>query len=130
MALSIDLAPTLLEVAGRADAPASRAARSCRVLRGTRAEWRTSFLIEYFSDTVFPRIRNMGYDAVRTERYKYIHYRELDGMDELYDLEADTAEMNNAVGDPARAANLRTLKEELGRLRRPGTAEPAADSAR
>ena len=31
----------------------------------------------------------MGYQAVRTERYKYIHYTELSGMDELYDLRSD-----------------------------------------
>ena len=30
----------------------------------------------------------MGYDAVRNDRYKYIRYRELDGMNELYDLRA------------------------------------------
>jgi len=33
----------------------------------------------------------MGYRAVRTERWKYIHYLELEGMDELYDLEVDPA---------------------------------------
>ena len=37
--------------------------------------------IEYYSDTVWPRIRNMGYKAVRTDRWKYIQYTELDGMD-------------------------------------------------
>src|SRR5687768_18259426 len=47
-----------------------------RSLRGVAREWRTSFLIEYWSDTVFPRIQRMGYDAVRTERHKYIRYRE------------------------------------------------------
>jgi len=30
--------------------------------------WRDSFLIEYFSDKVFPRISRMGYQAVRDER--------------------------------------------------------------
>ena len=100
------------------------------LLRGNSRDWRTSFLIEYYSDTVFPRILNMGYQSVRTERWKYIHYTELDEMDELYDLAADPAELNNAIGDPARAPDLRTLKEELGRLLRPGTAEPAVDSAR
>ena len=48
---------------------------------------REDFLIEYFSDAVFPRIRNMGYQAVRTRRWKYIHYVDLSGADELYDLQ-------------------------------------------
>ena len=129
-ALNIDVAPTLLELAG-APIPADIEGRSLMpLLRGNSRDWRTSFLIEYYSDSVFPRILNMGYQSVRTERWKYIHYTELDEMDELYDLAADPAEMNNAIGDPARAADLRTLKEELGRLLRPGTAEPAVDSAR
>ena len=55
-------------------------------------DWRSSFLVEYDSDTVFPRIHQMGYVAARTERHKYIQYRELKGMDELYDLEADPFE--------------------------------------
>ena len=53
--------------------PTPREGRSLvPLLRGERPSWRTSLLIEYYSDTVFPRIRNMGYRAVRTERYKYI----------------------------------------------------------
>ena len=42
----------------------------------------------------------MGYEAVRSPRYKYIRYRELTGMDELYDLEADPYEMTNLIDDP------------------------------
>ena len=44
------------------------------VLRGGETDWRRSFLIEYTSDIVFPRIDRMGYDAVRTERHKYVRY--------------------------------------------------------
>jgi hypothetical protein len=33
----------------------------------------------------------MGYDAVRTERYKFIRYRDLEGMNELYDLQQNTS---------------------------------------
>ncbi len=36
------------------------------LLRGERVAWRDSLLIEYFSDRVFPRVANMGYQAVRT----------------------------------------------------------------
>lgn len=58
---------------------------------------RDAFLIEYFSDRVFPRIRNMAYQAVRTARWKYIHYTELADSDELYDLQADPYEMDNVI---------------------------------
>ncbi len=43
----------------------------------------------------------MGYQSVRTERWKYIRYRELKGMDELYDLRADPYELRNVIGAPA-----------------------------
>jgi len=38
-------------------------------------DWRSSLLVEYFSDTVFPRVSHMGYVSVRTTRHKYIQYR-------------------------------------------------------
>ena len=88
------------------------------LLRGERPEWRKSVLIEYFSDTVFPRIRDMGYRAVRTERYKYIDYLELDGMDELYDLVVDPFELDNLVGSDRESKLRPALEAELARLRR------------
>jgi N-acetylglucosamine-6-sulfatase len=117
MVQTIDLAPTVLELAGVPD-PTVRDGRSLRpLLRGERPDWRQSILIEYWSDTVFPRIRNMGYRAVRTERYKYVRYLELPGMDELYDLAQDPYEMENLMGSPRQAELLPALQAELDRLR-------------
>ena len=116
MVQTIDLAPTVLELAGVAD-PTPREGRSLvPLLRGEQPSWRTSVLIEYDSDTVFPRIRNMGYRAVRTERYKYIDYLELDGMDEMYDLQADPYELDNLVGSARGRELLPALQAELARL--------------
>ena len=66
---------------------------------------REDFLIEYFSDKVFPRIRNMGYQAVRTRRWKYIHYRDLSGADELYDLQRRPLRDDEPDRGPASAAD-------------------------
>ena len=55
----------------------------------------------------------MGYRAVRTKRWKYIHYLDLDGMDELYDLKTDPYEMDNRIGDPKAASVLSELRAEL-----------------
>jgi len=68
MALTIDLAPTFLGLAGLTPAPAIDGRSLVPVLNSAVADWRRSFLIEYTSDIVFPRIVRMGYDAVRTER--------------------------------------------------------------
>ncbi|MBI3465251.1 MAG: sulfatase [Planctomycetes bacterium] len=116
MVLSIDLAPTLLELGGAA-APARLHGRSLLpLLRGTPADWRKSVLVEYFSDKVFPRMLNMGYQAVRTERHKYIHYTDLQGMDELYDLQVDPYELKNLIADPASKPELEQMQAELSRL--------------
>jgi len=102
-ALNIDIAPTLLEIGGASPAKEIDGRSLVPLLRGEQTSWRDSFLIEYFSDKVFPRVYKMGYQAVRNERWKYIHYTELDGMDELYDLKTDPYEMNNlAAGAQAR----------------------------
>jgi hypothetical protein len=57
---------------------------------------RTS-LIENYWDKVFPAIRNMGYRSARKRRWKYIRYRHLKGADELYDRQADPAEMTSLI---------------------------------
>jgi arylsulfatase A-like enzyme len=114
--LSIDLAPTLLAAAG-APVPKDLHGRSfLPLLRGEPYQPRTSFLIEHFSDNVFPRVRNLGYQAIRTDRWKYIHYRELEGADELYDLKADPYELSNLVHNPLHRDTLAELQAELGRL--------------
>ena len=116
-ALSIDLAPTALDLGGVRAEQAMDGRSLVPLLQGKAPDdWRTSFLIEYYSDIVFPRIRNMGYKAVRTTRYKYIHYVELEGMDELYDLRSDPYEMTNLINDPGSQPALVELKRELESL--------------
>ena len=113
-ALSIDLAPTVLELAG-VTAPADIDGRSLApLLRGDHIDdWRTSFLIEYNTDTVFPRVLTMGYKALRTNRWKYIRYNELNGMDELYDLQSDPYEMTNLINETGSDATIRELNAEI-----------------
>jgi N-acetylglucosamine-6-sulfatase len=88
------------------------------LLRGEKVPWRESFLVEYFSDTVFPRVLRMGYQAVRTGRFTYIHYTDLEGMNELYDRDADPYELTNRIADPAARATLEDLEAERVRLLR------------
>ena len=117
LALSIDLAPTLLELADTKARHDVDGRSLVPLLAGRKLNnWRTSFLIEYYTDTVFPRLRNMGYRAVRTSRYKYIHYVDLEGMDELYDLKQDPYEMKNLIGNPGLRATVEKLRAEVARL--------------
>ena len=116
MAQTIDLAPTILALAGVRDTVSRHGTSLLPVLDGSATTWRSSVLVEYYTDQVFPRTLTMGYQAVRTDRHKYIHYLELQGMDELYDLESDPFEMNNLIGTDEGKRLLPTLESELTRL--------------
>jgi N-acetylglucosamine-6-sulfatase len=105
MVLNIDLAPTILELAGVKPPPALAG----RPLGGRTA--RRSFLAEYFAEPNFPRIPS--WQALRTDRWKYIHYTGVEGMDELYDLVSDPYEMTNVIVDPAAQKTLRQMQLEL-----------------
>jgi N-acetylglucosamine-6-sulfatase len=123
-ALNIDLAPTLLELAG-ATVPTTMQGRSLvPLLAGKRPAWRKSFLLEYYSDKVFPRVLQMGYKAVRNGRWKYIHYFELEGMDELYNLKTDPYEMKNLIHQPGASKALYEIKQEMERLLKATSAPP------
>jgi N-acetylglucosamine-6-sulfatase len=116
-ALGIDIAPTVLEIAGVVPAYTMQGRSLVPLLRGDASDWRRSFLIEYFSDTTMQRMSHMGYQTLRTRRWKYIHYTELKGMDELYDLEKDPYELHNAIQEtPAILPELRKELQSFVRL--------------
>jgi arylsulfatase A-like enzyme len=115
LASNVDVAPTLLELGG-VPIPSGLDGRSLvRVLSGEVAAVRDDILVEYYTDAVFPRLQQMGYRAVRTERYKYIRYEELAGMDELYDLRADPFELDNLLPDRAPAGVRDDLYQRIER---------------
>ena len=114
-----DIAPTLLELAGGKPGPQVQG-RSLRPLfAGRRAGWRKSFLAEYWAESAMPWLVGMSYKAVRTDRYKYIHWvnRGRDGeLDELYDLDRDPYEIKNLNRSKAHAHVRQRLRRELAKL--------------
>ena len=121
IALNIDLAPTMLDLAGTPPAGPMDGRSLAPLLRGQARAWRRSFLIEHYSDKVFPRMTNMGYRAVRNERWKYIRYTDLTGMEELYDLRSDPYEMRNVIGEAEARGKAAELARELDKLMGAGT---------
>lgn len=115
MALNIDLAPTLLEIAG-ARAPGSmQGVNLAPVLASARARGRESWMYEIFKDFPFggrvPPCR-----AVRTEHYKYIEW-EACRKPELYDLKEDPRELKNILDTARGRKMLPSLEKELSRLK-------------
>ncbi len=117
LVLSVDIAPTILDLAGSEPTEAAHGRSLVPWLdQSGPARWRDKLLIEYFTDAVWPRTVRMGYRAIRTRRWKHIRYTELDGMDELYDLRADPYEIRNLAGNPRVARVTDRLRADLDSL--------------
>jgi len=107
MALNIDLAPTVLDAAGL-DAPGSMQGRSlAAIMAGRETDWREDWFYEHPFE--HPRIPKS--EAVRTERWKYIRWIEVDPpSEELYDLDADPFEQHNLAHAPDHKETLDDLR--------------------
>jgi arylsulfatase A-like enzyme len=74
-------------------------------------------LVEFYTnEQPFPHLLDMDYRAVRTARYKYVHWMKFPEQDELYDLKSDSLERRNVAQDPAMASVRSQMRTELGRL--------------
>ncbi|MCC6363253.1 MAG: sulfatase [Bryobacterales bacterium] len=108
MVLNIDLAPTMLDMAG-VQPPVSMQGRSLvPLVSGTAPRWRSEFFYEH-------HFRNNGWipstEGVRTNRYKYTKYTDEPGIvEELYDLEVDMQEETNLAEVPKYRPRLDALR--------------------
>jgi arylsulfatase A-like enzyme len=116
LTLALDIAPTVIEVAGGRPGPHVQGRSLAPLLRGERPAWRSSFLVEYYGEAAIPWLVAMSYKAVRTARYKYIDWTQHPGCDELYDLAADPYELTNLATAPEHAGLRAELRAQLGRL--------------
>lgn len=115
MVLNVDIAPTVLDLAGL-EVPDWMHGRSVVPLVEARSvDWRTDWLYEYYE---FPGPHSVRkHRGVRSERYKYIHYYEEPEEFELYDLTTDPEERDNLYGRPEHAALTEELRQRLIALR-------------
>lgn len=118
-ALLIDVAPTLLELAGL-PIPSGLDGRSLvPLLDGTvPPDWRTDLLIEYWpwlpvKDAVTP-----AWKAVRDVGRQQIYVEYVTGERELYDLAIDPYQLESKHADPAWAARREELAARLAELSR------------
>jgi len=112
MVLNIDMAPTLLDMAGL-DVPATMDGQSLvPLLKDRQIQGRKAFLVEFWR--YFPE-NTPSYTGIRTNRYKYIQFAR--GRSPwLFDILNDPGELNNLMGTPQGETILPELKSRLAHL--------------
>ncbi len=119
MVLSIDLAPSVLDICGAKPLENIHGRSWKPLLEGNDQGWRKSWYYEYNYEKQFPYTPNVR--GVRTEQWKYVHYPHGDGspdrhLAELYHLKTDPGERHNLIADPRYTDKVAELKAELQRL--------------
>ena len=114
LVVSVDIAPTVLDAAGVPIGDHVQGRSMVPLLQGAAEEWRGSILIEFYTyENPFPWLLDMDYRAIRTSRYKYIHWMQHPDENELYDLVEDPYETENLVDDPRLAGVVSDLRAEM-----------------
>jgi N-acetylglucosamine-6-sulfatase len=116
---NIDIAPTMLDLAGTARPSHMQGESMLPILRDQKAPWRTSLLYEYYWEWSFPQTPTQF--ALRGERYKYVFTHGVWDVDMFFDLQADPQESRNLADDPAHQKTIQAMRAELfGMLEKTG----------
>jgi N-acetylglucosamine-6-sulfatase len=108
----LDIMPTCLDAAGAAIPNGIDGRSMLPLLEGKEdPQWRTELFYEYYWERNFPQTPTMH--ALRTDRYKYIHYYGIWDIDELYDLQEDPQETTNLILNPERKQTVQQLNKRL-----------------
>jgi len=111
--LNIDIAPTILELAGLKVPQQMQGHSLMPLLTSRRCKWRTDFFYEHLFS--HPRITKS--EAVRTQRWKYIRYFEQQPIyEELFDLKNDPQETVNLTKDERYRKTLKSLRKRCNEL--------------
>lgn len=99
LVLNIDVAPTILDMAG-IEVPAIMNGKSMMpLLNDPRADFRDDFFLEHDSVIIVDNPIPDSY-GVRTKDWKYIRYVHVDPeVEEMYNLNTDPLELNNLIND-------------------------------
>lgn len=111
MIQNIDVAPTVLQIAG-VKKPKQMQGRSIGpLLRDQGVKWRDKIFYEYYWEYAFPQTPTMH--GVRTDRYKLIRYHGVWDTNEFYDLKEDPYEMNNLIASPEHQDIIKELSTDI-----------------
>ena len=119
MALNIDIAPTILTMAG-VPAPSGMQGMDLQpVLRDATTKGREDWYYEHVYTPEPGRRPIPKSEGVRTDRWKYIRYTDPSPpLEQLFDLAADPQEEKDLAMDPAQAATLANLRARCEEYRK------------
>jgi arylsulfatase A-like enzyme len=112
---SVDIAPTILDLAGIPPGAHIQGSSFASALAGRSGPRRDAAYIEYNGDEVFDWVVQSTYRAVRTRRFKLIHWVQDPTRREFYDLSTDPTELTNLYNNPRYAGPQAELEAELRR---------------
>lgn len=119
MVLSIDIAPTLLAMAGLPASPGMQGRDFSPLLRGEDVPWREDWYYEHTFQTGPPDRPIPRSEGVRTARWKYVRYPDQSPpYEQVFDLSADPQELHNLAADPAMGGQLERLRTRCDSSRR------------
>ncbi|MEM7660163.1 MAG: sulfatase [Bacteroidota bacterium] len=96
MILTVDLGPTMLDMAGLEAPESMQGASFLPILNQQPVDWRTDFVYEYFLDP--KAVQTPTIFGLRTQNHSYMTYHGVWDRYELYDLKADPQQRNNLLG--------------------------------
>lgn len=107
----IDIAPTILEVAGVAKPAQMQGQSFLPLLRNKKVDWRNKAFYEYYWEFSYPQTpTTLG---VREGAHKFIFYPGIWDVSEFYDLASDPEEKKNLYRHPAWQSEIARLRKEL-----------------
>ncbi len=111
IALNIDIAPTILSMAGVSIPEQMQGSSLVPLMNGKKPKWRTDFFYEHLFD--HPGIPKS--EALGSQDWKYIRYIEHD-YEELYDLKNDPQETKNLAKEEKYRRTLESLRKRCDKL--------------
>ncbi len=128
--LTLDMAPSLLELCGGPALPNIDGRSWVKLVQQGDPAWRKSWMYHYNYEKQFPYTPNVR--SVRTESWKYTHSPHGDGspdrhLAELYNIEFDPEERHNLIANPKYAPVVQQMKDELRKVMKEASLTPETD---